>query len=192
MKMKEIIEARRTVRKYQNRNIPRKSIMEIINAGRWAVSAHNIQPWEFVVTCRKKEIEKIAKVMNKKSERLLCGFNIVMRDAAENLKNAPCIIAVYSNGAMRKKYSRFGEPYNDLAITYEIQSVAAAAENMLLYGSSIGLGMAWYGMALFCAEEINEIFEKKSELMAILAAGYPDEKPNSPSRKEIRDIAIFR
>lgn len=45
----EMLKTRRSVRTYQDRPVPREVIEDIVDCGRLAASAINIQPWEFVV-----------------------------------------------------------------------------------------------------------------------------------------------
>ncbi|MGA1795530.1 MAG: nitroreductase family protein, partial [bacterium] len=44
-----LIKDRRTIRKYQDKNIPKKILDSIIEAGCWAPSTHNSQPWFYLV-----------------------------------------------------------------------------------------------------------------------------------------------
>ena len=45
----EMLKTRRSVRAYTRASIPRKIIEEIVDCGRLAPTANNVQPWEFVV-----------------------------------------------------------------------------------------------------------------------------------------------
>lgn len=45
----EAIEKRRSVRRFTDKPVPRQTLEAIVNAGRWAATARNEQPWEFVV-----------------------------------------------------------------------------------------------------------------------------------------------
>ncbi|MBN1353647.1 MAG: nitroreductase family protein [Candidatus Omnitrophica bacterium] len=191
MDLLDLIKARRTIRKYTGKKVPQDIIEKIIDAGRWAPSAHNLQPWKFVIIENKDKIDKIADLLNKKADSLFSGFNIVMRDVAKNLKNPGVLMAVYNNKTISKKFSRFGDIYEEAANIYEIQSVSNAIENMLLYSHNLNLGMAWYGMALFCEIEISELLKQDGKLLAILSLGYPDETPLAPRRKEVSEITEF-
>lgn len=187
----ELIKTRRTIRAYKDERVPEELINKVLEAGRWAPSAHNLQPWKFVVINSREKIIKLAGLLEDEAANLLSGLNIVMKDTAGNLRKAPVIILVYSDGTISKKFNRFGEPYKRLAHIYEVQSIATAIENMMLYGWSQGIGMAWYGMPLFCQEHINETFGQKGELMAILSLGYPEKGLNTSERKKLSEIVEF-
>lgn len=45
----EAIAARRSVRKFKTDPVPRELLLQVVDAGRLAPTAHNDQPWEFVV-----------------------------------------------------------------------------------------------------------------------------------------------
>jgi nitroreductase len=187
----ELIKSRRSIREYKNKTISRDIIENILDAGRWAPSAHNLQPWRFVVVENKEKVTAISDIMNKKADALFSGFNIVMRDTAKKIGNANVLFIVYSDNAITKKFNRLGPPYSEIASVYEIQSVANAIENMLLYIHEVGLGAAWYGMALFCEKEINGLLKQKNRLLAVLSIGYPEKSTSESSRKELVEIAEF-
>jgi len=186
-----LIKARRTIRKYKDKKVPREMIEKVIDAGRWAPSAHNLQPWKFVVIENKDVINKIADLLEKEARNLFSGFNVVMKDTVENLRNAPILLVVYSNGVISKKFDRFGPVYKKIANMYEVQSIAAAIENMLLYSYSLNLGMTWYGMPLFFSKKITKFLKQSGKLSAILSLGYPDEVPAVTRRKELTEITEY-
>lgn len=188
MNLPDLIKSRRTIRKYSDRKVPQDMVKEILEVARWAPSAHNLQPWKFVVIDNADIIGRIADLLDKKAEELFSGFNIVMRDTAKNLKEAKVLVAAYSNGIISKKFDKLGTPYSEIAKIYEIQSISNVIENMLLYSHNLGLGMAWYGMTLFCEKEINGILNQSGKLMTVLSLGYPDEKPAAGNRKDVSEI----
>ena len=56
----EVLKTRRCVRVYRRAPVPRKIIEDIVDCGRLAATAINIQPWEFVVVTDPKRLRKIA------------------------------------------------------------------------------------------------------------------------------------
>jgi len=191
MELLKLIRSRRTIRKFKNKAIPRAMVIKIIEAGRWAPSAHNLQPWKFVVISNKNKIKNIADILDKNAYGLFAGFNIVMRDTARNIKKAPVLLAIYSTELISKKFRRLGHPYSGIGTIYEIQSIACAIENILLYIHSLGLGAAWYGMALFCETEINRILKQSNKLHAIISFGYQSETLCNSKRIKLSKITEF-
>jgi len=47
--MLELLRSRRTVRVFEERDVPLELVMKALEAATWAPSAHNSQPWRFVV-----------------------------------------------------------------------------------------------------------------------------------------------
>ncbi|OGW76101.1 MAG: hypothetical protein A2Z72_01950 [Omnitrophica bacterium RBG_13_46_9] len=191
MDLLDLIKKRRTVRKHKSKRVPKEIIEKIIEAGRWAPSAHNLQPWKFVIVDNDDKINQIADLLDKRADELYSGFNIVMRDTAKNLRRSHLLLAIYSNKIITDKFNKLGSPYSEIGNIYEIQSVTNAIENILLYSHSLNLGMAWYGMTLFCEKEINVLLNQTGRLMAVLSLGYPDEVPAPSVRKEISEIVEF-
>ena len=75
----EALKNRRSVRRYLPRKVPRSDIEALIEAARFAPSADNAQPWEFVVVTAQKTREQIA----------------ALGDNAAFLENAPACVAVF-------------------------------------------------------------------------------------------------
>lgn len=71
----EAIKKRRSVRNYTGDTISKEDLEKIINAGRWAPSGYNRQPWDFIVITNREMIEKL-------------------KIAAKWMENAAAIIAV--------------------------------------------------------------------------------------------------
>lgn len=69
----EALKKRRAVRSYQDKEIDKKILEGIVDAGRLAPSADNIQPWEFVVVTKKQTLKRIAN---------LCDYGSFIADAA--------------------------------------------------------------------------------------------------------------
>lgn len=56
----ELLKIRRSVRAFQDRNIPKEQLQEIVDAARFAPTARNVQPWEFVVITDRNKLAEIA------------------------------------------------------------------------------------------------------------------------------------
>ena len=56
----EAIKIRRSIRQFQNKPIPRNILESLVDAGRYAATARDIQPWEFVVITERETLKKIA------------------------------------------------------------------------------------------------------------------------------------
>jgi len=163
MDVKEAILNRRSIREYTDEVVSAEHVMEILDAGRWAPSGLNNQPWRFaIVRERKEELASLTKY-------------------AHVIKKANLCIAVFFDH--ESSYDR----------TKDLLAIGAAIQNMLLCAYSLGIGTCWLGEILNRKEEVNVMLEvsQKMELVAVIALGYPDEKPTS-TRKEIDELVIGR
>ncbi len=160
------IKSRRSIRKFSNIPVPEDLVENVLDAGRWAPSGLNNQPWRFAVI-RDRGI-------NEMFSRLTHYSRII--------KGSQVLIAVFLDNSV--SYDR----------TKDVQAMGACIQNMLLEAHSLGLGGVWLGEILKNSEKIREILGLAGdlELMAVLALGYPAEKPKSGKRKELRDFIVFR
>jgi nitroreductase len=162
-----IIKKRRSVRKYLNRDVPWEVIERILEASKYAPSAGNYQPWEYI----------IVKNNDVKKDIVQACFNQAW------MLNAPVLIVACTN--IRLAAAVYGERGSKL---YGIQAVSASIENMLLTAQSMGLATCWVGAfsevmvarLLSCPEYIRPC--------AIIALGYPEEEPKVPSRQSIQEF----
>lgn len=157
MHLDEIIKKRRSIRKFKDRRISRKTIDSIIEAGTYAPTACNMQMWHFIV------------IDDNKTKEKLCA----KASSPSLIKNSAFTVFVLYD--KKTTYQRYAN----------IQSAAAAIQNMLLKAYSMGIGSNW--MTAFGNEEkIREILKTPSNyiLIAAVCFGYPDENPRCPSRRE--------
>ena len=161
MEVFEAIKGRRSVRKYKKDSVPEELILKILDAGRWAPSASNVQPWSFIVL---KDVE----VKRRVAEVTTYG---------RFLADAPLGIVVVIDPAV--SYRSGG-----------VEDGAIATQNMLLAAHALGLGTCWIGSYNSTYEEsVKEILEipKNRRVLSIISIGYPAESPTK-TRKELREI----
>jgi F420 biosynthesis protein FbiB-like protein len=189
------IKARRSVRKYQKRPVPKELISEVLSAAGWAPSAHNAQPWRFIVLIDAQVKRQLAEEMAKAwaADIAKDGSSVEpekFKLRVERFATAPALVlACLSMEAMikfpdveRQRCER------DLAM----QSLAAALQNLLLAAHSLGLGACWFCAPAFCKETVREVLEIPDEVEpeALIAIGYPAEEQPAPPRKPLGDYCF--
>lgn len=113
----EIINTRRSIREYQNREVSDDDILKILKAGMQAPGSRlGAEPWEFVVIKNKETLAKIGEIKPR-------------------VTNAPVAIVLVAN-IERAFYKTVWQ-----------QDMGAACENMLLEAVNLGLGGLWNGVA---------------------------------------------
>ena len=149
------IEDRRSIRKYQDREVDEATITLLLKAGMAAPSAHNLQPWEFIVVTDRKTLNLIADA----------------HSSGKMLLEASLCVCVCGN------LERAHKDFTD----YWIQDCSAATENILLAAKSLGLGAVWCGVypRPDRIKLVREILSLPSHVIPlnVIAVGYPDEDP---------------
>ena len=68
----------------------------------------------------------------------------------------------------------------------EIQSSAAAVENLLLAATSLGLGSVWLGMLFLIKDEVLRFLgEPEGEFMAVVPVGRPGKAGSGPKKQPL-------
>jgi len=162
----EIIRTRRSIRKFTDEPVSDEIIERIIEAGTWAPSGMNNQPWKFAVIKSDELKTRIAALTH--------YSKIVLR--------AKVLIPVFLDNSL--SYDR----------TKDCQAIGACIQNMLLTIHASGLGAVWLGEILKNKEKVSELIgaSRELELMAVLALGHPEEKGGKGSRKSPAETIFFR
>ncbi len=166
MDILEIITTRRSIRKFGPEPVSPELIERILEAGRWAPSGLNNQPWRFAVISNRSTISAVSR---------LTHYTKVV--AASQV-----LIPVFLD--IEKSYHR----------EKDIQAIGACLQNMLLEAHALGLGAVWLGEIIKSDREIRELLGLAGslELMAVLAVGFPDEQPRPAKRKNLKELIIFQ
>ncbi|MGC8558924.1 MAG: nitroreductase family protein [Nitrososphaeria archaeon] len=141
---------RRSVRKFLQEPVKRELILKVLFSGASAPSAHNEQPWHFIVIDRDDIKEAIAQKMMKAYISSGKADKTKAMRSYDMIVETPIII-IGCLDRHRLKYS------NELEYKMGIQSLAAAAENMLVAASCLGLGSYWRAAPLVTAEILRHI-----------------------------------
>lgn len=170
MDLFEAIKSRRSVRAFTREDISKEDIEKLIDAGRCAPSAGNIQPWEFIVV-RKSETKR--------------GLAIAALDQTF-IEQAPVVVVVCAN------QPRSARGYGARGVhLYCLQDTAAATQNILLAACALRLATCWVGA--FREEEARRTLSLPEEVrpVAIIPVGHPAEKPMARSRRTLNEIIHY-
>ena len=193
-----VIKTRRSIRKYSPRKATKKTLNEIFEAARWAPSAHNAQPWRFVVLTESSAKMVLADAMAKawikdlakKDTSAEIAEKLAKRSIRRFTKAPIIVVACLTLLDMSTPLDEEGRKIErDLAI----QSLGASIQNMLLAAHSRGLGACWFCAPIFCKDEVGEVLRLPADFepQALITLGYAAEKPEAPPRKLLRDILRF-
>ena len=172
-----VIKNRRSIRKYSNQNIPITAINQIIEAGLLAPSAHNRQPWEIVVL--KKKQTEIAAIM--KQYNSIHPEDESILKTASTIERCNTLLLVYCNSFEQWEY--------------DLLSMGAMIENMLLKATDLEIGSVWIGNVVPMQKEISnylKIDDRNKKLVSAVALGYSLHEPKPLSRKKLLDIVLYQ
>lgn len=177
MDFKDIIEKRRSIRRYKNDKVERTLIEQCIEAAILAPSWKNSQTARYYVVDNKELLDTFKK-------ECLPEFN------ANNVKDAP-VLVVTTFVKDRAGFNRDGSETNECGQGWGYYDLGLHNMNFILKATELGLGTLVMGIRdaskikdMLCIND-NEI------VVAVLGVGYPDINPEMPKRKRVEDITKF-
>lgn len=192
METREAIFGRRSIRAYEDKSVSEKDLVEILEAGLYAPSAVNYQPWYFVAIRTPEQMERLYTIMREVSREMEPALR-------ERFPRHPGVV---------EETTRFlrqlgGAPVCVLAFPYKpdypktsetiTESVSAAIENMLLLATDKGLGSCWLTAPVEAGmgARLRDAFAPgKGDLLALITLGYAAQSPKAPARKDGRYTMI--
>jgi len=193
-----LIRERRSIRRYEARSVPRETINQLLTTATWAPSAHNRQPWRFVVIETDETKRRLATAMGERLRRDLIADGVpaeaIERDAARSyarVTGAPLLILVCLTMADMDAYP--DERRQRHEATMAAQSTAMAGQNLLLAAHALGLGACWLCAPLFCADAVRETLALPTDWQpqGLITAGYPSETKEK-TRAPLETRVLFR
>ena len=193
-----VIRGRRSVRQYKDQPVPRAIIERVLAAGSWAPSPHGRQPWRFAVLTSAAQKLKLADAMGAEWRRNLALdgqdqsiIEIRLEKSYQRVLRAPVIIIP---GLYLEELDRY--PDEQRAAAEEImaiQSLGAAAQNILLSAYSLGLDGGWMCAPLFCPEVVVGALGLDPALIphAMLTIGYAAADPKRRERLPLNDLIVL-
>ncbi|MFW9973524.1 MAG: nitroreductase family protein [Candidatus Odinarchaeota archaeon] len=171
-KFYRFIRAKRSIRRYKTKKIPKELIEKIFKAMRYAPSAGNARIWQYLILSDPEKIEAVSDEIVKNSYAYL-GFqseeqalNYFKSTGRSIFHNAPHLIVLYYKD-IEKSATMIGLRANDagIALTYG-----------MLAAESLGLGTCWIGLlqgAIPMNREILNILGIKGYVLGAFTIGYP-------------------
>jgi nitroreductase len=163
MELMEALYTRRSVRRYEDRPVPRDILEKLLDAAEAAPSAGNLRSRQYIVVT----------AIDLKKALSLAAYG------QRHIEGAGALIIVCAD--VRHCSGR----YRDRASLYAIQDADAAIMCILLAAHDMGLSGCWNGA--FEDELVRELLRLQPGVkpVAILSLGYPAEIPKPPSRRDV-------
>ena len=194
-----LLRARRSVRRFTGRPVPRAMLEQLIEAAGWAPSAGNRQDWFFIVAGAlglKTEMGEIVRrhwdsVLAANCEQDGGGELAEYVSGFDSFASAPALVAVCARKLSEIQRRLLG--VNALVSGGSLISAAMAAQNLMLAAHALGLGTCCMTGALAAREELEKILNvgRRHELICLVTVGFPAEEPSVPACKTVGEIARF-
>jgi nitroreductase len=166
MDLFSLIKTRRSVRRFTDEPVSDETIDKIIEAGTWAPSGKNNQPWRFAVI----------------------RDHTVKSQVSELTHYAKCVLSAHVLIAV------FLDETSSYHKIKDAQAIGSCIQNMLLTIHDEGLGAVWLGEILKNGDRVRDLVNgsRDLELMAVIAIGHPAGESGTGSRKEVEQTIFFR
>lgn len=194
----DAIYERRSIRKFQQKEVSLEIINKILDAGRAAPSAKNRQPWKYIVfgNEHKKELLKAMEEGLQREEKGITDLPKSQHGIADAqntlriMREAPIIIVVINTNAK----SPFLSIDNDERITEicDTLSIGASVQNILIAAQELGLGTLWIANTCFAYRELTVYLNTNEQLAGAIAVGYKAESPKQRPRKSLDEVVEYR
>ncbi len=167
MDLLELVQTRRSIRRFKPDPVPQEHLDRVLEAARWAPTAGNLQAWRMMVLSSEDERER------------------VRRRPDDFLPTAPVVLVFLADGpASEKRYGRRG------ATLYALQDATIACTQAMLAAWELGLGSCWIGA--FDESRMARSLGTPRHLrpVVMLPLGWPAEEPAMPPRRELAKVIL--
>ena len=161
MSLIDVVLDRRSIRRYEQKEIPKVILDKILEAGRQAPSAANKQPWHFIVLTDSEIKKELSKGL----------FNRFIKDAPV------AIVGCAHKDLIAGKWSSV--------------STTIALQNMVVAAWAMGVGSCWIGDFNEEKVKRLLSISESWKIVALISFGYPAEKPQPRKKKPFEEIVGF-
>lgn len=162
MSVIDLLLSRRSIRKYKTEQIPQDTLQRILEAGRYAPSASNRQPWHFIVLTDPEILENLSHGQ----------WNSFISTSAFTV-----VGCAYEGSTYARKWSTV--------------DTTIAMQNMVIAAWSLGIGSCWIGDFDEAEVRRILHVPKDWKILALISFGYPDETPETTPRKPLKEITSY-
>ncbi len=195
----EFLRSRRSIRRFRLDPVSPALLQKIIETATYSPSAHNDQPWRFVIIETADAKTKLTQVISGKFREDLCSKGVAeleialkVERTARRIDEAGAIVLLCRDTSRRNHHQDI--VIEAIETTLAIQSVAAAGLQLLLAAHAEGLGGTWICWPLYAPSEICSTLDLPSQYLpeCLFFLGYPDEEPLTPPRKPMAETVLHR
>ena len=180
MEFEKLVKARRSVRSFENTSPSESQLAAILEAGRWAPSPLNLQPWEFILI-DDPQLKAQVRAVGEEAKGEVAennGPSWAAQYGMDFITEAPLLVVVVVDPSKGGLGGYFGQEYGAM------QAASACIQNMLLACADVGLGTLWF--TFFRPEKLRPILNipENLEIAGVIPMGTPGGVTKAPPRKE--------
>lgn len=196
--LRDFLRTRRSIRRFKPDPVPDSVIRDILHTATFAPSAHNRQPWRFIVLADPITKSNFADAMAAEFQRDLEKDNLPSDEiqkrltrSRDRITGAPVVILLCMDMTEMDTYPDTRRKQAEYTIA--TQSAANAGMQLLLAAHAEGLGGVWVCSPVFAQETVQNALSisKSWEPQAMFLLGYPVEVPAVRERKSIEEVVKF-
>lgn len=193
-----LLRERRSIRRYETHQPARATLERIFMSVAQAPSAHNRQPWRFLLITDRDRKAALAKTMGERlaADRRRDGDTeaVIQADIDRSFKRitgAPIVVVVAMTLVEMDRYKDEGRTRAEWMMA--VQSVAMAGQNLLLAAAAEGLGACWMCAPLFCEEEVKRVLSLPAdwEVQGLVTLGHPARSAPDKPRKPLSEFVFY-
>jgi nitroreductase len=188
MDFRELLKVRRSIREFEEKEVPLPLIQEIIADGCEAPNGGNRQPWAFSIITNKDMMKRLSdeskkNILNeidRNPTSSLAGYKVILKDQGYNVfYNAPCLIYI---AGLRDVHSATVD-------------CTLAASYLMLSSADRGLGTCWINLGSVIKDQalLKEIgLSDDYAIVATIILGYPVKIPAKTPRDKPKILKIIQ
>jgi F420 biosynthesis protein FbiB-like protein len=189
------IRSRRSVRRFLPQAVPEDVLERILETATWAPSAHNRQPWRFILLAGEDSRRRLAHSMGADFQRDLLADGLSqeavqaqVERSRQRILEAPLAILLCLDGSELDAYPDARR--QEAETLMGVQSVAMAGQNLLLAAHAEGLAGVWICAPLFAQKTLREALSLPAtwQPQGLVLMGYPVAPPQARPRKPVSEI----
>lgn len=189
------IKRRRSIRMFLDKPVGDKDLESVLRAANQAPSAHNQQSWRFIVVSGEKKGE-LVNLISDRAGSFPRPASVLLRMASRSIASAPVVIAVANSGELISRGTELFKVDKNIGYDFfrimEIQSSAAAVQNLLIAATSLGLATVWLGVLVLIKKDILKFLgEPEGEFMAVVPIGHAARQSIEPEKQPLNIVVKY-
>jgi F420 biosynthesis protein FbiB-like protein len=196
--LQDFLRSRRSVRRFQGKDVDKSTLSRILETATHAPSAHNRQPWRFAVLTQPGPKSRLGAAMAAEFRHDLAADGLpeaeietLVSRSQTRILHAPVVVMLCMDASEMDSYP--DEKRQQAERMMALQSTALAGLQLQLAAHAEGLSSVWVCAPLFAPEAVRKVLNLPEtwEPQAMFFIGYAEGEPRPKELKEIDEVVRF-